>query len=161
MTLYIMVGIAGSGKSYFAKHRLCEGKMHTIYISRDEIRYSMMNDGDKYFDKEDAVFNEFVRRIKLHLSIGADAVIADATHLHWGSRRKLLNALGLLHNNVYRNLSIIPVVMNTDIVTAIQRNNSREGQAKVPENIIMNMYNSMTSPWNDPFNYTAVMEVRA
>ena len=160
MILYIMIGCPGSGKSYFAKKHLWQGKQHNIYISRDEIRFSMLDENEAYFDKEEEVFDEFVRRIKHNLNVGTDVIIADATNLHWPSRRKLLRALGLMNHN-YSNLSIIPVVMNTELEIALNRNNLREGRERVPEDILRRMYNSMTSPWKDPFDYTAVMEVRA
>ena len=157
-TLYIMVGAPGSGKSYFAKKYLSAGKSHIEYISRDEVRYSMINEKDAYFSKEDDVFAEFIRRIKYHISIGADAVIADATHLNWNSRRKLLNALNIL-NETNNNLAIIPVVLKPNINIVLERNNTREGRANVPEDVIRRMWNNQTSPKTDPFNYTAIMEV--
>ena len=141
-TLYIMVGAPGSGKSYFAKKYLSAGKSHIVYISRDEVRYSMINEKDAYF----------------HISIGADAVIADATHLNWNSRRKLLNALNLL-NETNNNLAIIPVVLKPNINIVLERNNTREGRANVPDDIVKRMWNNQTSPKTDPFNYTAIMEV--
>lgn len=156
--LYIMVGAAGSGKSYFAKKYLFAGKSHIVYISRDEVRYSMINEKDAYFSKEDDVFAEFVRRIKYHISIGADAVIADATHLNWNSRRKLLNALNLI-NETNNNLAIIPVVLKPNINIVLERNNTREGRANVPEDAVRRMWNNQTSPKTDPFKYTAIMEV--
>lgn len=157
-TLYIMVGAPGSGKSYFAKKYLSAGKPHIVYISRDEVRYSMINEKDAYFSKEDDVFAEFVRRIKYHISIGADAVIADATHLNWNSRRKLLNALNLL-NETNNNLAIIPVVLKPNINIVLERNNTREGRANVPDDVVRRMWNNQTSPKTDPFKYTAIMEV--
>jgi len=157
-TLYIMVGAPGSGKSYFAKKYLFAGKPHIVYISRDEVRYSMINEKDAYFSKEDDVFAEFVRRIKYHIAIGADAVIADATHLNWNSRRKLLNALNIL-NETNNNLAIIPVVLKPNINIVLERNNTREGRANVPEDVVKRMWNNQTSPWDDPFKYTAIMEV--
>jgi len=157
-TLYIMVGAPGCGKSYFAKKYLYAGKQHIAYISRDIVRYSMINDNEAYFSKEDDVFTEFVRQIKYHLDIEANAVIADATHLNWPSRRKLLNALGLI-NNSRNNVAIIPVVIKTDEKINIARNNERTGRACVPYDVLMKMRNSQTSPWGDPFKYTAIMEV--
>lgn len=158
-TLYIMCGAPGSGKSYFAKKHLYAGKNHIVWVSRDEIRYSMIKNDEEYFSKEDAVFKEFVRKIKYYLDIEADAVIADATHLNWPSRRKLLNALGLLEGE-HKNIDIIPVVVKVDLETNIARNNERIGRACVPQDVLMRMRNAQTSPWEDPFNYTAIMEVK-
>lgn len=157
-TLYIMVGAPGCGKSYFAKKYLYAGKAHVIYISRDDVRYSMVEDNEEYFSKENQVFAEFIRQIKYHLDVEADAVIADATHLNWPSRRKLLNALGLI-KNPRNNIAIIPVVIKTEAEVNFARNNERTGRACVPQDVLMRMRNSQTSPWKDPFKYTAIMEV--
>ena len=124
-----MSGAPGCGKSYFAKKYLYAGKSHAVYISRDTVRYSMISDNDAYFSKEDEVFAEFVRQIKYHLDVEADVVIADATHLNWPSRRKLLNALGLI-NNPRNNIAIIPVVIRVDEKTNIARNNERTGRKR-------------------------------
>jgi len=162
MTLYILCGAPGSGKSYFAEKYFL--KDETIYyVSRDKIRYSMIKENDEYFSKETEVFNAFIWEIKNILdskTIPFKGVIADATHLNWASRRKLLNALGIL-NGKYSNIDIIVVYIRPDLNTVLSRNNSRIGRAKVPEDVVRRMYNSQTSPWGDPFQYTAVMEVRA
>ena len=162
MTLYILCGAPGSGKSYFAENYLL--KDETIYyVSRDKIRYSMIKENDEYFSKETEVFNAFIHDIKNILdskTISCKGVVADATHLNWASRRKFLNALGILNGN-YPNIDIIVVYVRPNLNTVLTRNNSRTGRAKVPEDIVRRMYNSQTSPWEDPFKYTAVMEVRA
>ena len=81
-TLYMMVGCPGSGKSTFAK--TLKGK----YISRDEIRFKLLQDEDDYFAKEGEVFQKFIYEIEEGLSKYGD-VIVDATHLNKGSRHKL------------------------------------------------------------------------
>ena len=163
MILYIMVGAAGSGKTYFAKNHLMKNDENLYYVSRDEVRYSMITDEDKYFSKENKVFQMFINKIKYYLdskTFACSGVIADATHLNWPSRRKLLNALGIL-NGAYPNLEIIPVVVRPELDVALERNNQREGRTRVPKDVVIRMRNSQISPWKDPFEYTAVMEVRA
>ena len=46
--LWIMVGIPGSGKSYFAKNILMTDDSWQ-YISRDEVRFSIIKDDEEYF----------------------------------------------------------------------------------------------------------------
>ena len=48
-TLVLMCGAPGSGKTTIAKKLMCN---NDLYISRDEIRYSMISDEDEYFSKE-------------------------------------------------------------------------------------------------------------
>ena len=155
MTLWIMCGVPGSGKTYFAKRKMVEG-IGWKYISRDEIRYHFVSENEEYFSKEDQVFKGYIKAIINALNTdGIINVIADATHLNWPSRRKLLNAL----NNNIKNINIIPIVVSTDLLTAIKRNDEREGRECVPRDVLKRMYAQMTDPKTDPYKYTAIMYV--
>lgn len=146
--LWLLVGAPGSGKSTWVKQQA--GK----YISRDEIRFSMLKEGDRYFDHEKEVFAEFARRLKEALT-EYDDVYADASHLAWGSRRKTLSAVLGTNSHITANA----VVFNTSLPTCIERNSHRTGHANVPDDVITNMYNSMTSPLTDNYNYSQIIEV--
>ena len=63
-----MVGIPGSGKSTFAQHYTEDANnISTVWISRDEVSYSLISGTDEYFAKEKDVFKIFVKKIKLIL----------------------------------------------------------------------------------------------
>lgn len=134
--LLLMSGIPGSGKSYWAQHHI-DNK--TKYISRDEIRFSMLTDEDEYFAKEKEVFKEFCRQIDKAFET-YNTVIADATHLNFASRNKTLR-------NIKTKLDEINVIfINTPLEVAIERNSKRTGRKLVPEQTIRNMYNSIVLP---------------
>jgi len=156
-TLWLMCGAPGSGKTWFAKNKLMKG-YGWDYISRDEVRFSMIKDGEEYFSHETAVFNEFVEKIAIALDWGHDNVIADATHLNWGSRRKLLKALS--KNCVLEDVDVIPVVIDVKLEDILERNKLRDDRARVPEETIRRMYSSISDPAKDPYKYTAIMRVR-
>lgn len=137
-TLYLMVGIPGSGKSWYAKGLLANQE-NTMYISRDSIRFKLLEENDEYFSHEDIVFNSFVSLIKEHLYDGEN-VIADATHLNRKSRMKVLNNLDL------SKIKICMVYMDVPLDICLERNSKREGRAKVPPTIIKNMYKNLTYP---------------
>ena len=152
-TLWMMVGVPGSGKTWFAKHKLIQG-LGWRYVSRDEVRFSIITDEDEYFSKEKEVFREFINRIKAAFNDdGIFNVVADATHLNWPSRRKLINAIGV------SDINIIPVVIQSNIEDSIQRNEEREGRAVVPRSVMRQMNASLTDPKTDDFKYTAIMYV--
>lgn len=156
--LYILVGIPGSGKTYMAKHMLMRGTGWR-YISRDEIRMECISDDEEYFSHEDEVFDIFVYKIRSALQNGDTFnVIADATHLNWPSRRKLLMALREDKIN-FENLYIIPVMINCSFEQAVLQNNSRTGRACVPYDVIKNMYYKLTDPKKDPFLYDGIMYI--
>jgi predicted kinase len=156
-TLYIMCGAPGSGKTWFAKNKLMKDS-NWDYISRDEVRFSIVKNDEEYFSHETAVFNQFVEKIAVALEWGNDNIIADATHLNWGSRRKLLQALVAYYP--IEILDIIPVVIEAKLEDILERNKLRDGRARVPEETIRRMYRNISDPMKDPYKYTAIMRVK-
>ena len=155
MTLYIMCGVPGVGKSYFAKKKLMEGPGWR-YISRDEIRYSILKEGEDYFSHENEVFEKFITAIENAFNDdGIFNVIADATHLNWASRNKLIRNLGKSLNKV----NVIPIMITADPITVNEQNEQRTGPACVDRSVIRRMTASLTDPKTDPYNYTAIMYV--
>ena len=136
--LCLLSGAPGSGKSTWAREYV-KNNPEVAYISRDEIRMEMLNEGDRYFDKEKAVFREFVARAKAALLNGAKCVILDATHINFISVRKILVAL-----NWVEDYSMI--CFNISLSTLLERNSQREGFAKVPEEAVKNMFFKQDNP---------------
>lgn len=145
--LVILAGIPGAGKSTWVKQHLGE---NDVYVSRDEVRFSLIDDEDEYFSHETETFNKFVREIENNLEKGK-RVFADATHINWASRRKLIEHL---HN--HENIDIDVYYFTIALPLAIARNNQRQGRARVPEGVIRRMYKQSTHPSNDPFTYHTI-----
>lgn len=153
--LWIMSGTPGCGKSYFSKNILATDDSWQ-YISRDEVRYSLLQEGDSYFQRETKVFDEFCN--KIIYALGCDEfhnVIADATHLNEKSRMKLINRVCPREMGV----NVFCVYFNTPLDICQTRNKSREGRARVPEDVIQKMYYSRSHPSHDKFTYNGIMEV--
>lgn len=135
--LYIGVGVSGVGKSTWIKNRIAQNG--GAYISRDEIRYSMLQPGDNYFDNEKEVVNTFCAIAQDNIDNGVEKEIyLDATHLSPKSRRKVLSRLNL--QNVEK---VILLYFNIPTEIAIQRNAQRTGMACVPEGVIIGMAKSL------------------
>jgi predicted kinase len=136
--LVLMMGVPGSGKSTYARNTL---KYGDIYVSRDEIRYSMLTDEDDYFAKENEVIKTFIQYIDEALidTQYQGKVYADATHLSPKSRAQVLNQLKNKNK-----VSVIYLDIPFNIILA--RNAQREGRALVPENVIRRMYKSIILP---------------
>ena len=145
-TLYVMIGIPGSGKSTCIKNNLemlvrdyGVGKV----VSRDAIRFSLVKEDEPYFSKEKEVFNTFIKEIKEGLADEKiNFVVADATHINQASRTKTLRALG----DSLKGVKVVAIVMITDLDTCLQRNMKRTGRELVPEDAIINMYYNSTRP---------------
>lgn len=142
-TLYVMVGIPGSGKSTWANNFI-KDRENIVYISRDTIRFSMLKSSDTYFAHESDVFTKFVDAIVANLKYGSD-VIADATHLSIASRRKLVNALTArgLQSTDYR---IIFVFVDTLLAVCIQRDDARTDRQHVGASVIGRMHTQLVPP---------------
>lgn len=148
--LVVMVGPPGCGKTTFIKNQSLKGN----HISRDKIRFSLLEDGETYFGKEDLVFKEYVKQIQESLDAGC-RTYADATHLNEKSRNKLLDNLNL------ENVDIYMVVFDTTLNECLERNSKREGRERVPETALKRMYLSKTNPKGDQkYRYKEVYEVR-
>lgn len=134
--LFIMMGAPGCGKSTWCKNYIQKGD---VYISRDEIRFSMLKDGDDYFSKEKAVYKEFIKQINKALR-NDDDVYVDQTSLNRAARAKLLNSLEVQPD------SITVVYIKEPLKVILERNAQRSGRALVPESAVINMYNSIELP---------------
>lgn len=137
--LFVMMGVPGSGKSTFAKE-LVENRPNTVRVSRDDIRFSLLEKGDEYFAKEDKVFKTFTETIDKYLAEGKD-VIADATHLNRGSRKKLINNLTVKPDQ------ILIVYIKVPLEKALEQNELRKGtQSYVPTKVIKDMWENLQPP---------------
>ena len=136
--LFIMCGLPASGKSTFAQQFIKNND--TRYVSRDEIRFSMIKEDEEYFSHEKEVFRKFAGTIAQTLVDGFD-VIADATHLNRISRDKLIRAI----DQYTTEYTITYIVLETSLETCMKRNALREGRARVPDSVMK----SMAENWED------------
>ena len=134
--LFLMMGAPGSGKSYWAQHHI---KPTDKYISRDEIRFSMLQENDDYFDKEGEVFNKFIQTINNSLLV-YDNVFADATHLNAVSRNKTISRINVPIDEIN------VIYLKTPLEICLKRNSTREGRKLVPESVIKDMFNRIKIP---------------
>lgn len=133
-TLYVVCGIPGSGKSHYCR----EHKKDGVHVSRDAIRFALLEDGENYFAHEDEVYEIFWNKINKELAAGRD-VYADQTSLSAKPRHWLLSHISVPCFKV-------AIVMDTPLDVCLERNSKRTGRERVPAATIKNMYNSFTLP---------------
>ena len=134
--LIMMCGVAGSGKSTWIRNNFPD----ITTVSRDAIRFEILDErGSDYFAYEDEVFEKFIHQIID--SLAADEVtIADATHLNVKARAKVLRKVAKFADEIEA------VVMDVHLITALERNDKREGRAFVPRGVIRRMYFQSETP---------------
>jgi predicted kinase len=105
------------------------------HISRDQIRFALLNDEDEYFKVEDKVRKYFYQQIEDTTSDGYtdDRIFIDATHISAKSRR-------LIRNHIKARPYQIAISFEIPLNVALERNSQRCGRALVPETAIYNMY---------------------
>ena len=148
--LVLLAGIPGSGKSTWLRTHLGDGD---AYVSRDEVRFSIISDDEDYFSHETEVFDKFVAEIEKKLNEGK-RVFADATHINWASRRKLLERI---HDK--ENIDIDVYTFDTPLEVCLERNEQREGRARVPSSVVKRMFFQSDHPFNDPFHYNTIKRI--
>ena len=151
--LYILCGPAGAGKTTWIRENAKPGK--SAHISRDEIRFSMVEEGEYYFSREDDVYFEFCKEVHdAFFCPWVEEVYADATHLTKKSRERLIKEAYLDPEWI----DIHVIVIKPTLETCLAQNLFREGRARVPESVIRNMYGSYQSPLNDDIQYSYIQE---
>lgn len=131
MTLFMMIGIPGSGKSTFAKKYLSG-----TYLSSDDLRDEL--------GKID-IWEEMYVRTEEALRSGED-LIYDATSIKEKDQKTVLE---LAKKYGARSVAY---VMLTSFEQCIERNCKRDENRIVPEDVVKRMYNNYEPPTNDEFD---------
>ena len=133
-TLYVMSGMPGSGKTHYCKEHKNDG----IHVSRDVIRFALLEDGDNYFAHENEVYEIFWEKINKELAAGNN-VYADQTSL-------TMNARGWLLSHIKVPCKKVAIMMDTPLQTCLDRNDMRTGKERVPIKTMINMHQNFTKP---------------
>lgn len=136
--VFLLSGVPGSGKTTWVQNRMNDKSRH---ISRDAIRFSMLDNNDEYFAHEKAVFNRFISHINEAITDPhIETIYVDATHINAKSRNKTLSRLNLT------NCEVNLVIFDIPIGVCLKRNAQRIDRARVPDEVIFRMKNSFTLP---------------
>lgn len=149
--IFLMIGVPGSGKTTYAKKMLSNVTIPTEYVSRDEIRFSLLKPGNKYFSKEKETQKLFWERINNALS-EEKSVIIDQTSLTPRARQWLF-----IHIDKNKYKHIHAIWMDVPLEECLRRNKTREGRAFVPPDTIKSMYHNFIPPSYDE-GFTTILK---
>jgi predicted kinase len=145
-TLYVLIGLPGSGKSHWA-HATADW-IGAVVVGSDEVRSEFQARGQNPYDGE-AVFDEVEHRARAHLQANR-SVILDATHYQ---RRHRRYALELAHQ---LQVPCVAIWFDTSLTEVLRRNGwrtgDRFGERRVPDHIIREMAAHFDSPGKDEFD---------
>jgi predicted kinase len=132
-TLYVLIGLPGSGKSHWAQTNA--DRIGAVVVGSDEVRAEFQANG-KNPHNGDAVFAEVARRARALLQAD-QSVILDATHYQ---RRYRTYAIDLAHQ---LRVSCVAVWFDAPLDEVLRRNGWRTGDRfgaqRVPDYIIRQM----------------------
>ena len=132
---FMLVGLPGSGKSWYAENKLS----HAVIHSSDAIREELLNNVDDQSQQE-LVFQTLHDRVIRDLQIGL-SVVYDATNISYKRRRVFLQQVKGLH---IPGLKTVCVFMATPYSKCVENIANRE--RTVPENVIHRMYQNIDIP---------------
>lgn len=132
-----LVGIPGSGKSTWAKNKVAEDPSY-VWLSSDNIRQEHPTwDNGQVF--------EYMKKMSIKLICEGKSVIYDATNLNF----KLRHALRKTLDKAYHKGALFGtrcILFATPEYICRERNSMREGNARVPENVITKYLKCFTPP---------------
>ncbi len=151
--VYLLSGPPASGKSTWVRSHMTPG---SEWISRDNVRFSIVSEDEDYFSHEDEVFDTFIAYINQTLeNPDIHTIYIDATHLNRRSRNKTLNRV---RKQNIAELNCVCFTTSKELCQA--RNSLRSGRARVPSTAIDNMFNSYAFPTENE-GFTHVYAVNA
>ena len=134
-TLFIMIGIPGSGKSTVAAQY-----SNAVIISSDSIRKKMFGN-ESIQSRGDLVFAELRHNLVDSLRAGQSDIILDAMNLRRRDRKQYINLAKKY------NYQCVAIYCDTPLEIAIEHNAQRERH--VPIDVIEQKYNALQEPQKD------------
>ena len=145
MKVIILKGLPASGKSTWAKDYVSKNP-NTVRTNKDDIREML---GVKEWSKglESIADKTEKASIIAALNEGWDVIVDDT---NFNERRvsgikamiKKFQSDSKKYKNLDTNIDIEEKYFNTDLETCLERNSKRTGKARVPDNVIKDMYNN-------------------
>ncbi|MCI7058416.1 MAG: ATP-binding protein [Mollicutes bacterium] len=135
-TLVLLSGVAGSGKSSFAKEYFKDAKV----ISSDEIRYSLTSSYHILLKDMNIVYDKMIEETNDLFESNKDiTIVLDSTFLDDSRREYFLSRIKGQDKTIL-------IMLRVPLEEIIRRNKNRKEDKAVPEQVIREMYSSFSYP---------------
>ena len=135
-TLVLLSGVAGSGKSSFAKEYFKDAKV----ISSDEIRYSLTSSYHILLKDMNIVYDKMIEETNDLFESNKDIIIVlDSTFLDDSRREYFLSRIKGQDKTIL-------IMLRVPLEEIIRRNKNRKEDKVVPEQVIREMYSRFSYP---------------
>ena len=135
-TLVLLSGVAGSGKSSFAKEYFKDAKV----ISSDEIRYSLTSSYHILLKDMNIVYDKMIEETNDLFESNKDiTIVLDSTFLDDSRREYFLSRIKGQDNTIL-------IMLRVPLEEIIRRNKNRKEDKVVPEQVIREMYSRFSYP---------------
>lgn len=130
LTVTILRGIPGAGKSFWAKEEVRKSPETTVRLNLDDIRSSLFN---SHFSKNNEKLAQKILELSLIESLKAEKdCILDNTNLNKEKFERICKVV----KNLNIDCTVIEKTFYIPLAEAISRDSQREGTAKVGEKVI-------------------------
>lgn len=135
-TLVLLSGVAGSGKSSFAKEYFKDAKV----ISSDEIRYSLTSSYHVLLKDMNIVYDKMIEETNDFFKSNKDiTIVLDSTFLDDSRREYFLSRIKGQDKTIL-------IMLRVPLEEIIRRNKNRKEDKVVPEQVIKEMYSRFSYP---------------
>lgn len=135
-TLVLLSGVAGSGKSSFAKEYFKGAKV----ISSDEIRYSLTSSYHILLKDMNIVYDKMIEETNDLFKSNKDiTIVLDSTFLDDSRREYFLSRIKGQDKTIL-------IMLRVPLEEIIRRNKNRKEDKVVPEQVIREMYSRFSYP---------------
>lgn len=135
-TLVLLSGVAGSGKSSFAKEYFKDAKV----ISSDEIRYSLTSSYHILLKDMNIVYDKMIEETNDLFESNKDiTIVLDSTFLDDSRREYFLSRIKGQDKTIL-------IMLRVPLEEIIRRNKNRKEDKAVPEQVIREMYSRFSYP---------------
>ena len=154
-TLYILIGLPGSGKSFWVRDHMARCATPTHIASTDDVLERLAAERHlTYAQAHQTCFKEAEREFKAGMQKASQQgidIIVDRTNVFQSARRKVMALIDSNTRVVYRRVGVVFDVHEAVLRERIERRHRETGK-NVPWDVVTSMRESYVEPTGEEFH---------